>query len=60
MRITSAPPASPEPSANHPVLCPITSTTMIRWWECAVECRRSIASVAMSRAVSNPKLWSVP
>jgi len=36
------------------------STTMMRWWLWAVLCRRSMASVAMPRAVSKPKVVSVP
>ena len=35
------------------------STTMIRWWLWAVECSRSIASVAISSAVVNPIVASV-
>ena len=50
--MTSAPPATPAPSASQPALWPITSTTMIRWWLWAVEWSRSTASVAMPSAVS--------
>ena len=35
------------------------SVMMIRWWLCAVLCRRSIASVAMPSAVSKPMVESV-
>ena len=35
------------------------STTMMRWWLCAVLCSRSIASVAMPSAVSKPNVTSV-
>ena len=35
------------------------STTMIRWWLCAVEWSRSMASVAIPRAVENPNEVSV-
>jgi len=59
IRITSAPPAMPAPSASQPALWPITSTTMMRWWLWAVLCRRSTASVAMPSAVSKPKVVSV-
>src|SRR5579875_912804 len=59
MRITSAPPASPECRAIQPAWRPITSTTRIRWWLSAVVCSRSIASVAICSAVSKPKVWSV-
>ena len=55
----SAPPAMPEPSASHPALWPMISAMITRWCECAVECRRSIASVAMPSAVEKPKLVSV-
>ena len=54
MRITSAPPARPAPSVSQPAPWPMISATMIRWWLCAVECRRSMASVAISSAVANP------
>ena len=50
----------PECSAIHPALCPITSMTITRWCELAVECRRSIASVAMLTAESKPNEMSVP
>ena len=46
IRITSPPPASPEWSAIQPAWRPITSTTITRWCDSAVVCRRSIASVA--------------
>src|SRR5437764_2858269 len=56
IRITSAPPAIPLTTAIQPVCRPITSTTMTRLCDSAVVCRRSIASVAMKTAVSNPKV----
>ena len=59
MRITSAPLAKPAPSPSQPVLWPMISTTMMRWWLWAVEWSRSMASVAMDRAVSKPKVMSV-
>src|SRR3954451_6258236 len=59
MRITSAPPASPECRAIQPALRPITSTTRLRWWLSAVVWRRSMASVATCTAVSNPNVMSV-
>ena len=34
--------------------------TITRWWELAVECSRSIASVAIDTAESNPNDTSVP
>ena len=55
----SAPPAMPAPSASQPALWPMISTTMTRWCECAVECSRSTASVAIPSAVEKPKLVSV-
>ncbi len=60
IRITSAPPATPECNAIQPAVRPITSTTRIRLWLSAVVCSRSIASVAMCSAVSNPNVTSVP
>ena len=59
MRITSAPPASPECSAIQPAWRPMTSTTITRLWLSAVVCSRSIASVATCSAVSKPKVRSV-
>ena len=55
-----APPAIPECSAIQPACRPMTSTTRTRWWDSAVVCSRSIASVAMLTAVSKPKVKSVP
>ena len=49
-----APPAMPECSAIQPTCRPITSTIMQRWCDSAVVRSRSIASVAISTAVSNP------
>src|SRR5882762_7188463 len=60
MRITSAPPAIPECVAIQPACRPITSHTITRLCASAVECRRSIASVAMLTAVSKPNVRSVP
>ena len=60
IRITSAPPASPAPSVSQPARWPIISATMIRWWLWAVLWSRSMASVAISSAVANPKVASVP
>ena len=57
---TLAPPAMPACSAIQPACRPITSTTSTRWWDSAVVCSRSIASVAMLTAVSKPKVKSVP
>ena len=47
-----APEASPALSAIQPAWRPITSTSMTRWWDSAVLCSRSIASVAICSAVS--------
>ena len=60
MRITSAPPASPDPKVSQPAPWPMISATMIRWWRRAVERSRSIASVAISSAVAKPIEASVP
>ena len=60
MRITSAPPAIPEWVAIQPACRPITLQTITRLCASAVECSRSIASVAMLTAVSKPKVRSVP
>src|SRR5690349_7079903 len=60
IKMMFAPPASPECSAIQPAWRPMTSTMMTRWCDSAVVCRRSIASVAMLTAVSNPKVKSVP
>ena len=58
-RMTSAPPARPENRAIHPALRPMTSTTITRPWLSAVVRIRSMASVAMPTAVSNPNVTSV-
>ena len=58
--MTSPPPAMPEYRAIQPALCPITSITITLLCELAVECKRSMASVAMLTAESNPKEISVP
>ena len=55
-----APPAMPAWRAIQPAWRPITSTTSTRWWDSAVVCRRSMASIAMLTAVSKPKVKSVP
>ena len=57
---TFAPPAMPACRAIQPACRPITSTTRTRWCDSAVVCSRSIASIAMFTAVSNPKVKSVP
>ena len=54
--MTLAPPAMPECRAIQPAWRPMTSTTRARWWDSAVVCSRSIASVAMETAVSKPKV----
>ena len=46
-------------SAIQPACRPMTSTTMTRSWLSAVVCKRSIASVAICTAVSNPNVTSV-
>lgn len=56
----SAPPAMAAYTAIQPALRPITSTTITRSCDWAVECRRSSASVTTCTAVSNPKVRSVP
>src|SRR5215467_6701359 len=57
--MTLAPPATPACRAIHPALRPITSTISARWWLSAVVCSRSIASIAILTAVSNPNVKSV-
>ena len=52
-------PRCPACSAIQPAWRPITSTTSTRWWDSAVVCSRSIASIAMLTAVSKPKVKSV-
>ena len=54
MRIAWAPPAMPECRAIQPTWRPMTSTTMQRPCDSAVVRSRSIASVAISTAVSKP------
>jgi hypothetical protein len=54
--MTFAPPAIPACSAIQPACLPITSTISARWWLSAVVCSRSIASMAMFTAVSNPNV----
>ena len=54
MRMACAPPAMPECRAIQPTWRPMTSTTMQRPCDSAVVRRRSIASVAISTAVSKP------
>ena len=60
MSTALAPPAMPAWRAIQPAWRPITSTTSTRWWDSAVVCRRSMASIAMLTAVSKPKVKSVP
>ena len=60
IRITSAPPASPECRAIQPAWRPITSTIITRLCDSAVVCSRSMASVAICTAVSKPNVMSVP
>ena len=50
-RMTSAPPARPEAQAIQPASRPMTSQMITRSCDSAVECRRSIASVAICTAV---------
>ena len=54
--MASAPPASPAWSAIHPASRPMTSTSMTRSCASAVSLSRSMASVAIPTAVSNPKV----
>ena len=54
--MTFAPPARPACSAIQPAWRPMTSTISARWWDSAVVCSRSIASMAMLTAVSNPNV----
>ena len=56
IRITLAPPAMPACSAIQPAWRPMTSKMSTRWWDSAVVCSRSIASVAMLTAVSKPNV----
>ena len=56
MRITWAPPASPDSRAIQPAWRPITSTTITRSCDSAVVWRRSMASVAICTAVQKPKV----
>jgi hypothetical protein len=50
-RMTSAPPAMPDHVAIQPASRPMTSQTITRSCDSAVECSRSIASVAICTAV---------
>ena len=59
MSVMVAPPAMPARTAMWPTSRPITSTTMMRSWDSAVVCSRSMASVATCTAVSNPNVISV-
>ena len=52
--------ANPVFKAIKPASLPITSTKNNLWWEIAVSLILSIASVAVLRAVSYPKVWEVP
>ncbi len=54
-----APPAMPDHTAMCPAWRPMTSQTITRWWDSAVVCSRSMASVAICTAVSKPKVISV-
>lgn len=54
-----APEAMPALRAIQPACRPITSTSITRWCDSAVLCRRSMASVATVSAVSWPKVTSV-
>ncbi len=56
IRMTWAPPAIPECRAIQPAWRPMTSRTMHRLCELPVVRRRSMASVAISTAVLNPKV----
>ena len=55
----AAPPAMPDHTAMWPAWRPMTSTTITRWCEADVVWSRSMASVAICTAVSNPKVISV-
>ena len=59
MRMTSAVPATPAKRAIHPAWRPMTSTTKVRLWDWAVVWSLSMASVAVSTAVRNPKVMTV-
>ena len=54
--MASAPPEMPAMTAIQPACRPMTSTTIVRLWDSAVECSRSMASVAICTAVSKPKV----
>ena len=56
---TSESPPSPAKRAIQPAFRPITSTTMMRWWDSAVVCSLSRASTAVVTAVKNPIVSSV-
>ena len=56
VRMTSAPPAMPDMMAIQPAWRPMTSQTITRSCDSAVEWRRSMASVAIESAVSNPNV----
>ncbi len=59
MRMTSAPPATPEFKAMKPALRPMSSTTITRPWAWAVGWSLSMASVAVETAVSKPNVTEV-
>ena len=59
-RMMSAPPAIPACNVTCPTLCPMTSIMNTLLWEVAVVWMRSIVSVAMSTALWNPNVISVP
>ena len=55
VRMTSAPPAMPAMTAIQPAWRPMTSQTITRSWDSAVECRRSMASVAIETRGVEPE-----
>ena len=60
MRQTSAPPATAEYRGIQPTLCPMISITNTRPWLLAVVWMSSMHLVAISTALVNPKVMSVP
>jgi len=59
IKITSAPPATPELSARCPASRPMTSTIMTRSWLAAVQVSRLSASITVLMAMSKPTARSV-
>ncbi|MNU06982.1 hypothetical protein D3C72_2523740 [compost metagenome] len=55
-RITLTAPAMPDLRAIQPAVRPMTSSTITRWWLSAVVSSLSMASVAVTTAVSKPKV----